>query len=72
MGYRLIVRRGRYKEELRIEMKGAKKKKWREVRRESRCVGGGESSNRMRGGTNEPSRYELHGKSQIRESNYVI
>jgi hypothetical protein len=47
MGYRLIVERGRYKAELRIEMNGANKK-GREMRRQSKCVEGGESSNRMR------------------------
>jgi hypothetical protein len=40
MGYRLIVLRGRYKGEMKIEMNG--EQKGQEVRRQRKCVGGGE------------------------------
>jgi hypothetical protein len=46
MGYRLIVVRERYKAELRIEMNG--EQEGQEMRRQRKCVEGGESSNRMR------------------------
>jgi hypothetical protein len=68
MGYRLIVVRGRYKAELRIEMNG--EQKGREMRRQRRCVEGGESSNRMREEGDkcaDMSCSERPGKTQIRE-----
>jgi len=64
MGYRLIKPGKKYKAELWREMDGERKGEKREMRRQRKCVEGGERSNRM-GGRGEDMRWRVRPPNEI-------